>query len=108
MNYFMAIIFFISVVLLLGFTIDRIMSFCFRDKKSKTKEPKTPITIGSKWIFKGEDESPWSPKEGYRPVEILDYKEGWVRYTHGRNSPFQDERDEEDCFISLYKPYLED
>ena len=54
--------------------------------------------IGEKWILKGDD-SPW-PKN-YKPVTIIDIKDGWVRYAFCDS--FMSDELELDTFLAIYK-----
>lgn len=58
------------------------------------------IAKGQKWVLPS-DKSPWPSK--FKPVTILDVRDGWVRYAMG--SCFSDERKETKEFLSMYKPF---
>ena len=66
------------------------------------KPQPTPIMPGQVWVLK--DDSPWL-KQGVE-VRILDCKDKWVRYAHGKFGMtfFQDERMKEEHFRRIYVP----
>lgn len=61
------------------------------------------ISIGSKWTLRSNGD-PFPSK--YPPAEILDVKDGWVRYSMGppTMSLFPDNRREIDSFLQIYEP----
>jgi hypothetical protein len=64
-------------------------------KKTVNSMPKP--APGEFWAVKGR--GPWPKKDAFK-VEILDVKDGWVRYKIG--SLFDDERAEIKTFIEVY------
>ena len=59
------------------------------------------VNKGEFWDFCGLNRSPWPREDLKTRVEILDVKNGWVRYYMNRT--FQDERMETSIFVMLYK-----
>ena len=57
------------------------------------------VKIGQVWS-NGKDSSPWENDLFY--VEVLDVKDGWVRYRWINSTMWQDERYEVGMFCSLY------
>lgn len=53
------------------------------------------------WILCLKTAGPWEQKP-YRPVMILDVRDGWVRYDMG-SEPFRDERKTIDEFVCMYR-----
>ena len=72
-------------------------------KKRTKSPPPVGLTIGAQWVLRSEDGDPWGRK--YHPAEILDVKEGWVRYKIG-DIIFTDERMKQDMFVEIYRPLL--
>lgn len=65
--------------------------------------PRIP-QAGDKWILDSRDPSdPFEPKETFPPVEILEVKQGWVRYYMNRVLP--DERMPIERFTQIYTYY---
>lgn len=62
--------------------------------------PRVPVP-GEFWYFKNANGDPWPPID-YDPVEILDTKDGWVRYF--MNDRFPDLRRTLKDFMSMYAP----
>ncbi len=60
-----------------------------------------PIPVGSLWLLNDKDRGPFPPKR-YAPVEVLDYRDGWVRYQIGQFFP--DEVMKADMFRIVYRP----
>lgn len=56
---------------------------------------------GSKWYFFPSD-NPW-PSKNFRPITVLDAKDGWVRYKMSDHL-FNDERMELSSFLHCYRP----
>lgn len=77
----------------------------FRKPEPPPAAPLEPIERGEVWRLKGEDGDPFPPKDGVCDVVILDYKDGWVRYS--MNRVFKDNRMQEDSFRRCYRklPY---
>jgi len=67
-------------------------------KRQPKQEPKTP-QAGEVWHIP--NETPW-PKGGEVKVNIIDQKDGYVRYSFGGRI-FNDERMELDIFINCYE-----
>jgi len=59
------------------------------------------INPGEQWSLHIKSGDPWIQKS-YRPVVILDVKNGWVRYDMGAE-PFRDERKTIADFVGMYK-----
>ena len=76
----------------------------FLEKGGKQELP-VPVP-GEKWQFYYPDDgSPWASKGASGEyVEILDVKDGWVRYSMGKGVVFTDERSPLDTFRRLYRP----
>ena len=76
----------------------------YNEKKNfdKLRRPKK----GEIWIstFRTDENDPFKPKDEFE-IEILDYKEGWVRYSIGRL--FKDERMKLESFSRIYRFYSE-
>lgn len=72
--------------------------------KKKIFLPKeTPPQVGEEWFLKANDGSPW-PLKKYKPVKILDVKDGWVRYAFQYGFPsFGDERLKVYIFMHVYQ-----
>jgi hypothetical protein len=71
--------------------------FCAKQKQAD-KEP--AIAAGELWqLVPAAD--PWGPKS-YRPVRILDVRDGWVRYDMG-GLAFRDERHPVKTFVRMYR-----
>jgi len=62
------------------------------------KEP--AIAAGETWEFVDLLSDPWGGKEPFR-VQILDVRDGWVRYSMG--DIFPDERRPVGRFVSMYR-----
>lgn len=58
---------------------------------------------GESWVLKGEDEDgcPWEGQK-WKPVRILDVRDGWVRYAIG-SLLFNDERLRLESFTKIYR-----
>jgi len=69
----------------------------------KKKKLKQPIEIGSKWKLKPDKGDPW-PQKNSSTIYIVDAKQGWVRYSIGKGSLFNDERLREETFRFCYTP----
>ena len=69
------------------------------------KKPEVPtlpeIAAGQRWILCLSTSDPWGMKP-YRPVMILDVRDGWVRYDMGPG-PFRDERKTVVEFVGMYR-----
>lgn len=77
--------------------------FNWSKKKVSIPEIKEIITApvkGEQWIFVPADSGPW-PVENGVTVDILDVKDGWVRYDMGRI--FRDERRTVETFTRMYR-----
>ena len=61
--------------------------------------------IGAKYILKLQSGDPFGPKT-LRAAEVLDVKEGWVKYKLG--PIFNDERMEEKRFLAIFRNAAED
>lgn len=68
--------------------------------RSKPKVAAPNQKIGSKWMLRAENGDPFPPKD-FKPVEVLDVKDGWVRYRMNRY--FDDERISVGLFLSIYR-----
>lgn len=70
----------------------------------RERMPQEPVLVepkaGEKWRLPTES-NPW-PSPEYRPVKILEVKDGWVKYRI--NEIFPDERRRMDDFLKLYRP----
>lgn len=71
--------------------------FC-AEQKPEIKGPSP--SAGELWRFTPADD-PWGAKN-YRPVRILDARDGWVRYDMGGVSLFRDERCPVETFVGMY------
>ncbi len=74
-----------------------------RCEKVPEKEPsnETIPRVGECWKFREtNDDDPW-PVKDYGNVNILDVKDGWVRYY--MNSTFPDERRTISSFVKIYR-----
>ena len=66
----------------------------------KEKAQPEPIKPGDVWVSAGSDGSPWPPACA-AVVEIMDAREGWVRYRMGLMFP--DNRMREELFRRIYR-----
>lgn len=71
----------------------------FFGKQKVEDEPE--INSGEQWVLKGKDD-PFEPKIR-APVDILDVKDGWIRYKIG--DAFPDERMSANMFTRVYKKF---
>lgn len=70
--------------------------------EQKQEKPELPtIAPGERWLLCPSNGDPWGQKP-YRPVTILDVRNGWVRYDMGPG-PFRDERKKIGEFVGMYK-----
>lgn len=71
-------------------------------KKKEKKEKKLPVT-GETWTLISANNGPW-PSKTTHPINILDVKDGWVRYSIGDGSGiFSDERLKVGLFTHCYE-----
>jgi len=70
------------------------------ERDDRPRQPE--ITIGSLWVLKAKGD-PFPSK--YPPSQVLDVKDGWVRYY--LSEYFPDERCKVDLFLAVYKPMRE-
>ena len=66
----------------------------------KEKAQPDPIRPGESWVSAGSDGSPW-PLACATVVEIMDVRDGWVRYRMGLLFP--DNRMRESLFRRIYR-----
>lgn len=73
-----------------------------RPEPAAPVEAEPEIAIGSRWRFKTDD--PFPPKF---LVEVVDVKDGWVRYRMSTRLGIlqDDERRDIDSFLYCYKPF---
>ena len=72
------------------------------NSERKQEDPSLPaIAPGERWLLRADKGDPWGQKP-YRPVTILDVRDGWVRYDMGPG-PFRDERKKIDDFVYMYR-----
>jgi len=64
------------------------------------REPK----IGEQWIVISSNGNPWGSSR-CRPVVIRDIRDGWIRYTFGKDSLIEDGRMPLKEFLEVYIPY---
>ena len=70
--------------------------------EQKQEKPELPtIAPGERWLLCPSNGDPWGQKP-YRPVTILDVRDGWVRYDMGPG-PFRDERKKIGEFVGMYR-----
>ena len=85
------------ILFLLGFWAGKLHS-C-RPAKSREQKGRIP-TPGERWRSVDDVRGPWPQPS--TEAEILDVRDGWVRYALG--SPFRDNRHRIDTFVRLYEP----
>jgi hypothetical protein len=73
-------------------------------KTLKEKPKEIPIIKGQTWVLNSNDGSPW-PRTSQAKVEILDVKDGWVRFSGVGGC---DWRDMEETFRRCYTLVSED
>lgn len=71
---------------------------------NRKKKAVPDVAIGQKFALAGMQD-PWGIKNGFKPVLVLDVKDGWVRYYV--NDLFHDERLRTAAFLYCYEPLRE-